>query len=172
MCIHWPCQPNSARNHETPTPVTDSVARPPPRIPEERRSGQQSYGFKPSEITRSSISYTQLHCSIESGTSCLSSPCNAPAPPRAGRTARRFGAPLTPRLARRPLCGGRRSAVGGRRSAVGGRRPAGETRCVAFGRDSVSAIFSFNIGNFTKFAPPGEIRGDKLKGILKYISQN
>ena len=25
--------------------------------------------------------------------------------PRAGRTARRFGAPLTPRLARRPLCG-------------------------------------------------------------------
>ena len=29
----------------------------------------------------------------------------APPPPRAGRTARRFGAPLTPRLARRPLCG-------------------------------------------------------------------
>ena len=67
-----------------------------------------------------------------------------PPPARAGRTARRFGAPLTPRLARRPLCGGRRSAVGGRRSAVGGRRPAGETRCVAFGRDSVSAHFQFN----------------------------
>ena len=32
-------------------------------------------------------------------------PCRAPPPARAGRTARRFGAPLTPRLARRPLCG-------------------------------------------------------------------
>ena len=71
LCIHWPCRQNSAHNHETPTLVTDSVARPPP--------------------------------------------------PRAGRAARRFGAPLTPRLARRPLCGGRRSAVGGRRTAVGGR---------------------------------------------------
>ncbi len=103
--MHWPCRQNCARNHETPTPVTDSVARPPLHISEERRSGQQSYGFKPSEITRASISYTQLHCNIESGTTCLSRPCNAPAPPRAGRTARRFGAPLTPRLARRPLCG-------------------------------------------------------------------
>jgi hypothetical protein len=107
LCMHWPCRQNCARNHETPTPVTDSVACPPPHISEERRSGQQSYGYNPSEITRSSISsrYTQLHCSIESGTTCLSRPCNAPAPPRAGRTARRFGAPLTPRLARRPLCG-------------------------------------------------------------------
>ena len=42
---------------------------------------------------------------IEPATRPLSGPCNAPAPPRAGRTARRFGAPLTPRLARRPLCG-------------------------------------------------------------------
>ena len=29
----------------------------------------------------------------------------APPPARAGRTARRFGAPLTPHLVRRPLCG-------------------------------------------------------------------
>ena len=86
---------NPAPNHETPTPDRAQVARPPRHISEERRSGQQSYGFKPSEITRSSISYTQLHCSIESGATCLSSPCYAPAPPRAGRTARRFGAPLT-----------------------------------------------------------------------------
>ena len=84
-----------------------------------------------------------------------------PPPPRAGRTAQRFGAPLTPRLARRPLCGGRRSAVGGRRSAVGGRRPAGETRCVAFGRDSVSADFQFKLKTLPNFAPPGEIRGYK-----------
>ena len=94
----------------------------------------------------------------------------APPPPRAGRTAQRFGAPLTPRLARRPLCGGRRSAVGGRRSAVGGR----PVRRGALRLDEIQfqPIFSFNLGTLPNFAPPGEIRGYKLKGILKYISQN
>ena len=58
-----------------------------------------------------------------------------------------------------PENGGRRSAVGGRRSAVGGRRPAGETRCVAFGRDSVSAHFQFKLKTLPNFAPPGENKG-------------
>ena len=94
----------------------------------------------------------------------------APPPPRAGRTARRFGAPLTPRLARRPLCGGRRSAVGGRRSAAGGR----PVRRGALRLDEIQfqPIFSFKLKTLPNLAPPGEIRGYKLKGILKYISQN
>ena len=81
----------------------------------------------------------------------------APPPPRAGRTARRFGAPLTPRLARRPLCGGRRSAVGGRRSAVGGR----PVRRGALRLDEIQfqPIFSFNLKTLPNFAPPGENKG-------------
>ena len=131
------------------------AARPPPHISEERRSGQQSYGFKPSEITRSSISYTQLHCSIESGTTCLSSPCDTPATPRAGRTARRFGAPLTPHLARRPLCGGRRTAVGGRPVRRGALR-CGQIQFhrargrLLSGTGPLVVIFSFNSGTLPK----------------------
>ena len=107
LCIHWPCRQNCARNHEPPTPVTDSVARPTPAA---RRS-------------------------------------NGPAVRRAAHAPPRSSPPM------------RRSAVGGRRSAVGGRRPAGETRCVAFGRDSVSAHFQFQTQNITKFGPPWRNKG-------------
>ena len=66
--------------------------------------------------------------------------------------------------------GGRRSAVGGRRSAVGGR----PVRRGALRLDEIQfqPNFQFKLKTLTKIAPPGEIRGYKLNGILKYISQN
>ena len=76
--------------------------------------------------------------------------------------------------------GGRRSAVGGRRSAAGRRRSACGIALgllIQFhrklsGTGPLVVIFSFNLKTLTKIAPPGGIRGYKLKGILKYISQN
>ena len=61
--------------------------------------------LRSSKIVFTSDSDAYFASPIEPATRPLSGPCYAPAPPRAGRTARRFGAPLTPRLARRPLCG-------------------------------------------------------------------
>ena len=125
-CRKCTCRQNSARNHETPTLVTDSVARPPPA--------------------------------------------------RAGRTARRFGAPLTPHLARRPLCGGRRSAVGGRRTAVGGRPVRrGALRCgqiqfhlargrLLSGTGPLVVIFSFRTRNIDKNRPPWRNKGVQGQG--------
>ena len=120
LCIHWPCRQNCARTHETPTPVTAQGSW---------RWGNASRlrGICPTHPFR----YRSELCihwpcrqnsarNHETPTPVTDSVARPP-PARAGRTARRFGAPLTPHLARRPLCGGRRSAVGGRRTAVGGR---------------------------------------------------
>ena len=131
-----------------------------------------------SQLAPASRVDAQIAIHVESGTTCRSSACFGPAkrPRNNGRRAIR-GMQC---VARR-----RRSAVGGRRSAVGGRRPAGGGRRAAsrLFEDSVSGrllsgtgplvvIFSFNLKTLPNFAPPGEIRGYKLKGILKYISQN
>ena len=56
---------------------------------------------------------------------------------------------------------------GRRRSAVGGRPPFCSCPLFSFRPFSVSVC-----GTLTKIAPPLEIRGYKLKGLLKYFSQN
>ena len=84
----------------------------------------------------------------------------APPPPRAGRTARRFGAPLTPRLARRPLCGEPLLPPTFRRR-VAGVPPV--RRGALRWTDSVSRHFQFQSQNITKFRPPWRIKGGKLK---------
>ena len=61
--------------------------------------------LRSSKIVFTSDSDAYFASPIEPATRPLSGPCNAPPPARAGRTARRFGAPLTPHLVRRPLCG-------------------------------------------------------------------
>ena len=43
---------------------------------------------------------------------------------------------------------------------------------VVVGHRAACCHFQFKLKTLTKIAPPGEIRGYKLKGILKYISQN
>ena len=75
------------------------------------------------------------------------------------------------------LGGRRRSAVGGRRSAGGGRRAASRLFADSVspqvvGHRAACCHFQFKLKTLPNLAPPGEIRGYKLKGILKYISQN
>ena len=121
-----------------------------------------------SQLAPASRVDAQIAIHVESGTTCRSSACFGPAkrPRNNGRRAIR-GMQC---VARRSAVGGRRSAVGGRRSAVGGR----PVRRGALRLDEIQfqPIFSFNLKTLPNFAPPGEIRGYKLKGILKYISQN
>ena len=120
----------------------------------------------------------QIAIHVESGTTCRSNACFGPA--RRGQTVGKPGDAYARRVARSAehLGGRRRSAVGGRRSAGGGRRAASRLFADSVSRRKLSGtgplvvIFSFNLKTLPNFAPPGEIRGYKLKGILKYISQN
>ena len=43
---------------------------------------------------------------------------------------------------------------------------------IVVGHRAACCHFQFKLKTLPNFAPPGEIRGYKLKGILKYISQN
>ena len=89
----------------------------------------------------------------------------APPPPRAGRTARRFGAPLTPHLVRRPLCGEpllpptfrrrvtgvppvRRGALRWTDSVSSGAGP------LVVGHRAACCHFQFKLKTLTKIAPP------------------
>ena len=93
----------------------------------------------------------------------------APPPPRAGRTAWRFGAPLTPRLARRPLCGEPLLPPTFRRR-VAGVPPV--RRGALRWTDSVSADFQFKAKEtLHNFRPPWRNKGVEAESILKYISE-
>ena len=110
----------------------------------------------------------QIAIHVDSGTTCRSSACFGPA--GRGQTAGKPGHAHARRVARSAehLGGRRRPAVGGRRPAGGGRRSAVGAGFVP-ARYSVSAHFQFQSQNIDKNSPPPEIRGYKLKGILKYI---
>ena len=119
----------------------------------------------------------QIAIHVESGTTCRSNACFGPAKLR--QTVGKPGHAYARRVARSAehLGGRRRSAVGGRRSAGGGRRAASRLFADSVspqvvGHRAACCHFQFKLGTLTKIAPPGGIRGYKLKGILKYISQN
>ena len=102
-------------------------------------------------------------------------------PPRAGRTAARFGSPLTPSTARHPVCGEPILPPSFWRRVAGVppvRREALRVGCgFSFSRADVKTpefrgSFSFNFLEHCQICASRRIKGGKLKAILKYISQN
>ena len=102
-------------------------------------------------------------------------------PPRAGRTAARFGAQLTARTARHPVCGEPFLPPNFRRRVAGVppvRREALRVGCgFSFSRADVKTpefrgSFSLKLLEHCQICASRRIKGGKLKAILKYISQN
>ena len=102
-------------------------------------------------------------------------------PPRAGRTAARFGSPLTARTARHPVCGEPFLPPNFRRRVAGVppvRREALRVGCgFSFSRADVKTpefrgSFSLKLLEHCQICASRRIKGGKLKAILKYISQN
>ena len=112
-----------------------------------------------SQLAPASRVDAQIAIHVESGTTCRSSACFGPA--------------------KRPRNKGRRAIRGMRCVARSGGTSAGRQMAVILGRvagvppvrrgalrlDEIQfqPIFSFNLGTLPNFAPPGEIRGYKLK---------
>ena len=102
-------------------------------------------------------------------------------PPRAGRAAARFGAQLTARTARHPVCGEPFLPPNFRRRVAGVppvRREALRVGCgFSFSRADVKTpefrgSFSLKLREHCQICASRRIKGGKLKAILKYISQN